>query len=110
MKRSNGTRQSGPGVPPSPPVRFRWTIYLCCADLAVVVMMMVPTGADLPHLILRFLVAAAVALTAPALVMVAKRQPLQCVGCERPRAPGQMLTRHLCASCAAASRRPTGGR
>lgn len=107
MKRSNGSRQSGPGVPPSPPVRFRWTIYLCCADLAVVVMMMVPTGADLPHLILRFLVAAAVALTAPALVMVAKRQPLQCVGCERQRAPAQMLTRHLCASCAAASPRPT---
>ena len=72
---STGKRQSGPGVPPSPPARLRWTISLCCAALGAGVMLLAPAGAELSHLILRFLAAAAVTLTAPALIAVACRRP-----------------------------------
>ena len=107
VKQGNEGRQSGPGVPPCPPGRL-WRsllIHLCCAAIGVGALLATPPGSGLPHLILRFLTAVAVVGTAQALVLVACRARVKCVGCLRERTAAQMATEHLCARCVEASLR-----
>ena len=86
MKRPR-VRQSGPGVPPSPPARW-WqaaTIYLCCSALGATVVLIAPPGTGLGNMILRFLVAGAMlGITAVAAVVderVAARRLIYCRSC-----------------------------
>lgn len=84
---STGKRQSGPGVPPSPPARW-WqsaAIYLCCSAIGAAVVLIAPPGTGLANMILRLLVAGAMlGITAVAALVderVAERRLIYCRSC-----------------------------
>ena len=87
-------RQSGPGVPPSPPARW-WqaaAIYLCCSALGATVVLIAPPGTGLGNMILRFATAGAIlAITAIAAFVDERVANRRLIYCRRCRGTGELL-------------------